>query len=112
MPEHPESPTATTQLSRLDGIRKDVNALHDALDDLAEQIQDLHEDDYSLPDTLNMPHEDATDLNHAMDQARRALRSVARIAATYATRLTDAPAPGITDDCSKRAHLRPIRTTG
>ena len=109
MTESADAPTATTQLGRLDDISRDVRKIHVALDELAEQIQGLHEDDYSLPEQLNMPHEDATDLNHAMDDARRALRAITRITTVYATQITTAPAAG---DCSKRAHLRPIRSNG
>ena len=112
MPENADVPTATTQLARLDDIEQHVRALQDGVDDVAEQIQDLHEDDYSLIPELNMPHEDASDLNHALDAVRRALRGITRITASYATRLHTAPAPDATGDRSNRAHLHPVSITG
>lgn len=100
-------PSFILQTQRINEITRDINAVDDVLDDIAEQLRDFHGDDASLPEPQQMPHLDAMDLGRAMDETVRGLRAMRRILDHHHTTLTAPTQPA--GDCSKRAHLRPIR---
>lgn len=100
-------PSTTLQTRRINDITREINAVDDALDDIAEQLRDFHADDESMPEQQQMPHLDAMDLGRAMDEMVRGLRAARRILDQHHATLTAPTQPAA--DCSKRAHLRPIR---
>lgn len=100
-------PSPTLQARRINDITRDTNAVDDVLDDIAEQLRDFHADDADLPEHQQMPHLDAMDLSRALDETVRGIRAMRRILDHHHTTLTAPTQPA--GECSKRAHLRPIR---
>lgn len=102
-----DKPSATLQLVRIKALISAINAVDDALDEVAEELRDFHGDDESLPEAKQLPHLEAIDLQRAMDDTARGVRAMRRILAHHRTTLTASTHPA--EDCSKRAHLSPVR---
>lgn len=89
-PDTPDrEPHPVVQIGRMDMITGTIDAMGPHLDGLADLFQTLFADDYQLPDAQRMPNLEAMDLQHAMEQTRRGLRSMRRIARLHAHELTD-----------------------
>lgn len=109
-PQEDDAPSTTMQLARIKTITQDIDAVHDQLDDIGEQLQDLLGDDYSLAEPQRMPHMESIDLQRAREDAERGIRAMRRILDQHASNLKSQPPD--TGDYSKRAHLSAVRSTG